>query len=93
MKRFSLTAIYAVPALTMTPASAIAAKAPPTEATAEAQDADAGAADKMICKREKTTASRLGVKKICMTRAEWERVRRDDQQATEKVQSARWKAE
>ena len=47
--------------------------------------------DKVICKREKVSGSRVTAKKVCQTAAQWERQRRDDQMMAEKVQGARWK--
>lgn len=47
--------------------------------------------DKVICKREKVSGSRTVAKKVCQTAAEWERQRRADQQAIEKIQSSRTK--
>ena len=44
-----------------------AAVAPPTDATA----AEAPKEEKKICKREGSTESRLGSKKVCLTAAQW----------------------
>lgn len=59
-----------------------------TKASAEAAEGP----NKIICKREPVAGSRLVAKKVCQTAAEWERQRRDDQQAAEKVQAGRWKS-
>jgi hypothetical protein len=48
--------------------------------------------DKVVCKREPVSGSRTMAKKVCQTAAEWERQRRADQQAVEKIQSSRWKS-
>ena len=40
-----------------------------------------------ICQVITATGSRLGGKKICATRAEWEEKRRADREATEKAQT------
>ena len=40
-----------------------------------------------ICQVIKPTGSRLGGKKICATRAEWEEQKRQDREATEKAQT------
>lgn len=40
-----------------------------------------------ICQIIKPTGSRLGGKKICATRAEWEEQKRLDREATEKAQT------
>ena len=44
-----------------------AAVAPATDATA----AEAPKEEKKICKREASTESRLGAKKVCLTAAQW----------------------
>ncbi len=49
-------------------------------------------ADKVICRREKVSGSRVTAKRVCQTAAQWERQRREDQQAVEKVQNARSKS-
>ena len=79
----------------------IAVAAPPgaaDQATGSALGAKGGGdetigtgVDKVICKREKVLGSRVAAKKVCQTAAEWERQRRDSQQAAEKIQSSRWK--
>lgn len=48
--------------------------------------------DKVICKREKVSGSRVTAKRVCQTAAQWERQRREDQMMAEKIQGARWKS-
>ncbi len=43
--------------------------------------------DKVECRREEETGSRLGAKKICMTRQEWANAARDARTMTEDVQT------
>ena len=43
--------------------------------------------DKIECRREEETGSRLGAKRICMTRQEWANVARDARSMTEDVQA------
>jgi len=43
-------------------------------------------ADQMICEKIEVTGSRLAVRRVCMTQAEWDERRRDDRSATEKIQ-------
>lgn len=78
------------------PIVAANATPPPPATTAVAPDVagdNAGEdAGKLICKRDKASGSRLATKRICQTAAQWERQRREDQQAVEKVQSARSKS-
>lgn len=47
--------------------------------------------NRMICKRQKSTGSRLGSEKVCMTAAQWAQLKRDQREATERTQAARWK--
>ena len=54
------------------------AAAPAQAAPAAAVDADkADKAEKKICKRESSTESRLGSKRICLTAEEWKRRQSD----------------
>ena len=51
------------------------AEAPAAEALEEgavAEDENALDPDKMICKRQKVTGSRIAGRKVCMTRREWQ---------------------
>ena len=42
--------------------------------------------DEIICIRQAQTGSRLGVQRVCRTRAEWAEHRRQYRQATERAQ-------
>ena len=57
----------------------------PSAAMAGAGDADKS--DKMICKTQKETGSRLGGKKICMTKSQWDEHRRNTQADIERSQT------
>ena len=82
--------------LTLIASSAAFASAPAGSdargAEAEAATAAEEGANKVVCKREPVAGSRLAAKRVCQTAAEWERQRREDQQAAEKVQAGRWKS-
>ncbi|HET6940807.1 MAG TPA: hypothetical protein VFH89_01460 [Sphingomicrobium sp.] len=57
------------------PTDSATAQVPAQQAAADA-DADANKADKVekkICKREESTESRLGGKRICLTAEQWKR--------------------
>ena len=43
--------------------------------------------DEIVCVRESQTGSRLGVTRVCRTRAEWAEHRRQYRQATERAQN------
>lgn len=70
---------------------AATAQNPNSAAAAGTSETIGEGTNKVICKREKVSGSRTASKRICQTAAEWERQRRTDQQAVEKVQGARWK--
>ena len=40
----------------------------------------------MICEKQAVSGSRLAIKRVCMTAAEWEVRKREDRQAIEKGQ-------
>ena len=65
------------------PAAPSASSEPPTPASAK----PANPMDKVECRREEETGSRLGAKKICMTRQEWANAARDARTMTEDVQT------
>ena len=58
-----------------------AAAAPATPATTAAPD-DA----KVVCKTISPTGSRLGGKRVCMTKAEWRRMNKEGEEATRDIQ-------
>lgn len=49
--------------------------------------------EKVICHKEKSVGSRIAEKKICKTAKQWEIEHLETRQATERVQSSRWKSE
>lgn len=56
------------------------------EATAEKDESQ----NRMVCKSQKSTGSRVKSEKVCMTAAQWAQLKQDQRQATERVQSTRW---
>ena len=64
---------------------AAAALVAPSVAVAGSGD-EHGKKDKMICKAQKETGSRLGSKKVCMTQAQWNEHRRNTQADVERGQ-------
>lgn len=60
------------------------------QAEPAAKEATDDSQNRMICKRQKATGSRLGSEQVCMTAAQWEQLRRDQRQATERTQANRW---
>ncbi|MEA3004083.1 MAG: hypothetical protein QOH81_2871 [Sphingomonadales bacterium] len=46
--------------------------------------------DGLICREMGETGSRLGTKRVCMSREQWEQNRRDAREATEQAQSRQW---
>lgn len=81
---------YMLPALAAIclAAPAIAADQPKPEPTTE--EAEDDSQNRMVCKRQKSTGSRVKSEKVCMTAAQWAQLKSDQRQATERVQSTRW---
>ena len=73
-------ALIAAPAIAQAPAAAPAQ----TQTTAKKDDPT-----EKICVKEESTGSRLGAKRICMTRAEWADRKLQDQQELTRVQTQR----
>ena len=48
-----------------------------------------GSGNEMVCERQAVTGSRLGSRKVCMTRAQWADLRLQDRQEIEKAQTRR----
>jgi len=70
-------------------AGLVMAAAPASESTAPDAAARAAAySNKKICREEGEIGTRLGVKRICRTRAEWDQLKAESRRITEKVQSA-----
>ena len=63
-------------------ASALAQAAPP--APAKTQDRS-----EKICQKVEVTGSRLAIKRVCMTRAQWADARLQDRQEIERIQTQR----
>ena len=73
-------ALIAAPAIAQAPGAAAAQ----TQTTAKKDDPN-----EKICVKEESTGSRLGAKRICMTRAEWADRKLQDQQELTRVQTQR----
>ena len=93
MKFHHVLAVLTVPALFAS--APLAATMPGSGAHAEDKANGETTVDpnKLVCKRFKESGSRLAGKKVCMTAAEWERQRREEQQMVERIQANRTKAE
>jgi len=57
-----------------------------SQAPAPAEGPAKRVADKLICEKIEVTGSRVAVKRVCLTQAQWDERRRDDRAATEKMQ-------
>lgn len=80
---------YLVPALAAGMLAApVVSAAKDTKPEASEQVADKSQ-NRMICKKDKLTGSRLQAKKTCMTAAQWEQLERDQREATERAQANR----
>lgn len=74
------------------PVAAQDAKPQTAAAQEEAAEEDAQVdktQNRMICKRQKSTGSRLAEKRVCMTAAQWHQLERDQREATERAQANR----
>ena len=67
------------------PAAAQAQATPP----AASQPTSDTRANEIVCQKQEVTGSRLGVKRICKTRAEWADAQLQDRQEVDRVQSRR----
>jgi hypothetical protein len=56
---------------------------PPSAETTETSQ------NRVICKKERITGSRLGSREICKTEAQWNQIRHDERQALERGQANR----
>ncbi len=68
------------------PAAAQAQSTPPA---ASQQSTSDPRANEIVCQKHEVTGSRLGVKRICKTRAEWAESQLQDRQEVERMQSRR----
>lgn len=67
-----------------TPTSTPEAPAPTAQAKDKAADPN-----KIICEKQEVLGSRLAVRRVCMTRAQWADLRSQDRQEIDKVQVRR----
>lgn len=79
--KFFVPAIAA--ALLATPA--LAANTNSAQASTDQAAADESQ-NRMICKKQKVSGTRLSTKKVCMTAAQWEQIERDQREITERTQ-------
>jgi hypothetical protein len=70
-------------------AALVMAAAPASESTAPDAAARASAySTKKICREEVDIGTRLGGKRICRTRAEWDQIKSESRKTTERIQSS-----
>jgi invasion protein IalB len=85
IRAFALAA-SAAGLLASTPAAAeTAAAAAPTATGQKAADPN----NEVVCEKQEITGSRLGTRRICLTRAKWAERRLQDRQEIEKAQTNR----
>lgn len=84
---FALTAL-AASAGASGPASAQAQSQPQTASGASEQQPRANP-DEIICHKQEVTGSRLGIKRVCKTRAEWADFQLQERQTIENYQTKR----
>lgn len=59
------------------------------DAAKPADEAEGKDPNRMICKTEKVSGTRLSSKKVCMTAAQWAQAKRDQRETVDKVQANR----
>jgi hypothetical protein len=65
----------------------------PAIVSAEPKDENISKGDqnRVVCRKENVTGSRLGARKRCLTAAEWTEMARLDRQSVERIQNMRYK--
>ena len=91
MPKFRLAILtFATVLGTATPSFAQSQASPPAEQQAPAASRASGLdPNEKICQKQEVTGSRLGVKRVCKTRAEWADFQLQERQQVEKVQTQR----
>ena len=67
----------------------LAAQTAPAAAPAATAPKADDKSNEVVCERQAITGSRLGSRRICMTRAQWADLQLQDRQETERVQTRR----
>lgn len=71
-------------------AAPVFAQTQPVQAVpVQAQTANSGYDQQLVCEREEETGSRLASHKTCHTRSEWAQIKRDQRDMTEHTQTQR----
>jgi len=86
IRAFALAASAAA-LLASTPAAAETAAAATASAATSQKPADPN--NEAVCEKQEITGSRLGTRRICLTRAKWAERRLQDRQEIEKAQTNR----
>jgi len=84
---------YLLPALAMLALATPAVADNDGKAEPAATEANDNSQNRMICKRQKSTGSRVKSERVCMTAAQWAQLKRDQREVTERTQAARWKSD
>lgn len=84
--------LLAMLSLPLSAAAVAADPAAPAPAEASKPKPKKGDPNEVVCEKQEVLGSRLATRKVCMTRAEWADVRRQDRQAVERVQTLRGSA-
>ena len=77
---------YAPFVIVLASATPLAAQIPATATPQVKAEAKADPLDKIVCRREEGTGSRLDVKKVCMSLRDWKDQADDARRATERIQ-------
>lgn len=71
--------------------SAVPAAASDPAPSAPAAQTDEGETNKVVCRRVEAIGTRLGSKKVCRTKAQWDQEAAANRQDLERSQTQRWK--
>jgi hypothetical protein len=67
----------------------LAAESPPAASQSQTSAAQTDYYNQVVCEKQEVTGSRLSVRRVCKTRAEWARDQLSDRQEVEKLQIQR----
>lgn len=87
----NVRAVLFVGVAALTASASLADPAPQTSGTSAPVNAGAKVPDpnEVICERHEETGSRLGSKRVCMTRSQWAEQKTEDRQQLERQQTQR----
>jgi invasion protein IalB len=86
MKRTTIAAVTFLAALASPASAAPDPQAPAQQQPPAAKPAPNANENQVVCRVQEVTGSRLGARRICLTRGEWLRAQMDDKAWVERIQ-------